>query len=112
MTTTPIPDAAVRAVAEKLLEQYDSDMNGSHMEWQEFERPAREILAAALPLLGDTRTEWGLRIIHGDVEGINTQPDEATARDLATLMSDPVSEYQWTVVSRTVITGPWTETTR
>lgn len=105
---TTIPDTAVTAAVDAAYRCRDA----SH--GQGFARPqgccVRLALAAALPLLGDTTTEWGLRVSQGNVEGVNVQPDEAAARELLTAVSDADSnDYQWDVVSRTVITGEWTQ---
>ena len=48
-----IPRAAVRAAAEVLLRQYESECNAGHLTWRDFEHAAREVLDAAAPALGE-----------------------------------------------------------
>lgn len=55
-TTTPerseeIPDATVRAVAERMLQRYESQYAADHLTWRDFADDARGDLAAALPFL-------------------------------------------------------------
>jgi hypothetical protein len=48
-----IPDAAVRAAAEKLLRQYESEYSADHLTWRDFKDPAREVLEAAAPAMAE-----------------------------------------------------------
>lgn len=46
-----IPNAAVRAVAERMLRRYESEYQADHLTWRDFADDARDDLAAALPHL-------------------------------------------------------------
>lgn len=46
-----LPAEAVRPAAQKMLEQYASEYDASHLDWTAFERDAREVLAEALPVI-------------------------------------------------------------
>lgn len=57
--TTPersdeIPEPAVRAVAERMLQRYESEYQANHLTWRDFADDARSDLAAALPHLDAT----------------------------------------------------------
>lgn len=49
MRTEDVPEAAVQALAEKLLRDYESEHNADHLTWQDFARLSREQLAVAWP---------------------------------------------------------------
>jgi hypothetical protein len=48
-----LPESATRAVAEALLRQYESQYDAGHLTWRDFEVSAREITAAAAPILAE-----------------------------------------------------------
>lgn len=104
MTTPSIADAAVQAVAEQMLARYDKEFDASHLTWRDFADDARADLTVALPLLGDSRIQYGVQY--------------TTDGDTATMLCSGLmnAEYEVTtfepateprIVNRTVITTSW-----
>ena len=73
MTTPPVSDAAVVAVAARLAELYGPILGN---DWAE---DARQMFGAALPHLGQTITEWGVRTYSPEHTDVQWQPNRATA---------------------------------
>lgn len=48
-----LPDASVKAAAEVLFRQYESEYAAGHLTWRDFEADAREILEAAAPAFAE-----------------------------------------------------------
>lgn len=73
---------------------------------------AEDILSVVLPLLGDTHTEYTVRVTR---DGRSHDLDDTATRDRARAErgAERVRGYktQTAVVARTVTTGPWTEET-
>lgn len=114
---TTIPDVAIQAAAEALYEvSKTSDMRHQpDFTPATFETDARAALTAALPLLGDTTTEYSVRVarrgetphVLGDTERLSCHSNRGEAERGAWRLRG--FQTTTTVVQRTVITGEWTE---
>lgn len=111
MSTPRIPAAAVEAAAVQARTVGLHGRDGVHIHYPTYAE-MREILAAALPHLGDTRTEYTVRVTR---DGRSHDLDDTATRDRARAErgAERVRGYktQTAVVARTVTTGPWTEET-
>jgi hypothetical protein len=54
-----IPEPAIQAAAEVLLRDYESQYSASHLTWRDFADLARQVLAAAAPLMAGKHGEDG-----------------------------------------------------
>lgn len=105
MTDLKIPDAAVKAAAEA-IEDVAFRLLGRDLGTIHRDEIVAAGLAAALPLLGDTRTQYAVRVTSdGETYELNAHDDRDRASRSAEHFRD--DRTRAVIVSRTVITGPW-----
>lgn len=107
MTTTPVPDTALKAAGVQVSRATncalcDADPCGICT------GVALAALTVVMPLLGETRTEYTVRVTRDgrshDLDD-NADRDRRRAEHCAVNLRDPWT--QTAVVTRTVTTGPW-----
>lgn len=62
--TLDVPAESVKAAAEVMLRQYDSQYNADHLTWLSFTDDAREIAAAAARAIRAAERERIARLVH------------------------------------------------
>lgn len=77
-----VPDAAVKAAAEVMLRQYESEYSAAHLTWRDFADPAREILGAVAPAMADHVARKILAHMeeHGPRDGLGNPLESMTGR--------------------------------
>lgn len=107
---TTIPQAAIDAAVQKLLLGHD-DHPDQLQPWvtEECRKITLEVLTAALPLLGEQGTEYGVRVTnqtgltftygpYGDIEVADAQMREVKPEWKPQIISRPAWHGEWTEV--------------